>query len=98
MVFEGKQGRYLSTFRIRFAPGVALAQASGTCVVSAIELEGRFQLKYTPSNSKEKPGYWTVEVLSEQPAQAAKPKKHKKAKESGSAEGGAEAGGTVTED
>lgn len=98
VVFEGKQGRYLSTFRIRFAPGVALAQASGTCVVSAIELEGRFQLKYTPSNSKEKPGYWTVEVLSEQPAQAAKPKKHKKAKESGSAEGGAEAGGTVTED
>ncbi len=97
VVFEGKQGRYLSTFRIRFAPGVALAQASGTCVVSAIELEGRFQLKYTPSNSKEKPGYWTVEVLSEQPAQAVQPKKHKKAKESGSAEGG-EAGGTVTED
>lgn len=66
--------------------------------MSAVELEGRFQLKYTPSNSKEKPGYWTVEVLSEQPTQAAKPKKQMKAKESGSAEGGVEAGGALKED
>lgn len=77
VVFEGKQGRYISTFRIRFAPGVALAQASGTTVVSTQEFEGRFKLQYIPSRSKEKPGYWTTEVLTSPQVKVAKPKQQK---------------------
>lgn len=63
VVFEGKEGRYLSTFRIRFAPGVALAMASGTEAISESELEARLILRYYPSNQKIQPGYWTVDVL-----------------------------------
>ena len=77
VVFEGKPGRYISTFRIRLAPGVALAQASGTTVVSTQEFEGRFKLQYIPSRSKEKPGYWTTEVLTSPQVKVAKPKQQK---------------------
>lgn len=63
VVFEGKEGRYLSTFRIRFAPGVALAMASGTEAISESELEARLILRYYPSNQKIQSGYWTVDVL-----------------------------------
>lgn len=63
VVFEGKQSRYLSTFRIRFAPGVALGMASGTTSLTEQEVEGRFKLQYIPSNQKNKPGYWSTEAL-----------------------------------
>lgn len=71
VVFEGKQGRYCSTFRIRFVPGVALAQVSGTAVVSTEELECRFKLQYVPSHKKEKLGYWTTEALTSLQAKTA---------------------------
>lgn len=64
VAFEGKHGRYISRFRVRFAPGVAMAMVSNTLSVTEHEVEGCFKLQYTPSHSKGNPGYWTVEVLS----------------------------------
>ena len=72
VIFEGKEGRYLSKFRIRFAPGVALGIASNTECLTEKELEARFKLQYFPSNKKEKPGYWYVEAL-ELPLSGAEP-------------------------
>lgn len=66
VVFEGKEGRYFSKFRVRFAPGVALGMASGTSCLTQQEVEARFTLQYIPLNKKEKPGYWVVQAL-EQP-------------------------------
>lgn len=63
VVFEGKAGRYLSKFRVRFAPGVALGMASGTKCLTEQEVEECFTLQYIPSNQREKPGYWDVEAL-----------------------------------
>lgn len=65
IVFEGRESRHKAIFRLRFAPGVALAIASGTESVASEEVEGKFRLQYRGSNSKEKPGYWTVDVITE---------------------------------
>ena len=67
VVFEGKAGRYLSKFRVRFAPGVALGMASGTTCLTEQEVEECFTLQYIPSNQREKPGYWDVEALEPPP-------------------------------
>lgn len=49
IVFEGKPAsRYESVFRIRFAPGAALAMASGTGEIDGGEIELRFLLRYSP--------------------------------------------------
>ena len=63
VVFEGKEGRYLSKFRVRFAPGVAFGMVSGTKCLTEQEVEECFTLQYIPSNQKEKPGYWDVGAL-----------------------------------
>lgn len=68
VVFEGKEGRYISKFRVRFAPGMALSMASGTECLTQQEVEARFTLQYFPSNKKEKPGYWNVETLEPPPS------------------------------
>lgn len=68
VVFEGKEGRYISKFRVRFAPGMALSMASGTECLTQQEVEARFTLQYIPSNQKEKPGYWNVETLEPPPS------------------------------
>lgn len=68
VVFEGKEGRYISKFRVRFAPGMALSMASGTECLTEKEVEARFKLQYIPSNQKEKPGYWNVETLEPPPS------------------------------
>jgi site-specific DNA recombinase len=68
VVFEGKEGRYISKFRVRFAPGMALSMASGTECLTQQEVEARFRLQYFPSNKKEKPGYWNVETLEPPPS------------------------------
>ena len=50
IIFEGKQlSRYESVFRILFAPGAALAIASGTCEIDGGETELQFLLCYSPS-------------------------------------------------
>ena len=69
VVFEGKTGRYTSHFRIRFAPGIAIALASGTEAITSTEIEARFVLKYWPSNRGSCPPFWTVEIseMSAQP-------------------------------
>lgn len=61
IVFEGKCGRYISIFKLRFAPGVAMALASGTEVITTSEIEARFALRYRPSNNRAHPPAWTVE-------------------------------------
>ena len=68
VTFEGKEGRYISKFRVRFAPGMALSMASGTECLTEKEVEARFKLQYIPSNQKEKPGYWNVETLEPPPS------------------------------
>lgn len=66
VTFEGKEGRYFSKFRVRFAPGVALGMASGTECLTQQEVEARFTLQYIPSYKKDQHGYWVVQAL-EQP-------------------------------
>ena len=63
VVFEGKEGRYLSKFRIRFAPGVALGVASCTECLTEQAVEARFKLQYFPSNKN-----WNVETLEPPPS------------------------------
>ena len=70
VVFEGKEGRYISKFRVRFAPGMALSMASRTECLTEKEVEARFKLQYIPSNQREKPGYWDVETLEPPPSGA----------------------------
>lgn len=61
IVFEGKTGRYISTFRISFAPGSALALSSNTEAMLNESLECQFQLKYWPMSSRGGPQpFWTV--------------------------------------
>jgi hypothetical protein len=48
IVFEGKEKRYTALFTLRFAPGAALAQASGTETLAGGEVEMRFRLSYSP--------------------------------------------------
>ena len=59
IVFEGKTSRYISTFKLRFSPGVAMALASGTEAITTAEIEARFVLRYWPS-SKKNHARWTV--------------------------------------
>lgn len=59
IVFEGKQGRYRSYFCIQFAPGTALAMASGTAELGTDVVTQRFQLSYKPSRHSGE-GLWTV--------------------------------------
>jgi len=63
IVFVTKRGRYQAVFRIRFAPGVALAQATATTVLSTRECEGWFLLTYVPAHGTGAEAYWTVDVL-----------------------------------
>lgn len=48
IVFEGKERRYTAHFTVRFAPGAALAEASGTESIVGEEVEMRFRLCYSP--------------------------------------------------
>ena len=59
VVFERKDGRYTSYFRIRFAQGAALAMASQTEQVNEGGVELRFKLYYKPDNRPGE-GRWTV--------------------------------------
>lgn len=59
IVFEGKTGRYMARFRIRFAPGVALALASRTDVLEDGGAELWFKVWYTPLRRGKK-GCWSV--------------------------------------
>lgn len=61
--FVTKRGRYAAVFRIRFAPGVAMAQVTGTAVLSSQECEGWFLLTYAPAHGMGAQAYWTVDVL-----------------------------------
>lgn len=61
IVFEGKNGRYLSIFRIGFVPGAALAMASDTEAMMCESLECRFELKYwSISGRGGNQPFWTV--------------------------------------
>lgn len=63
---EGKDGRYRSLFRVRFAGGAALALASGTECQIDESLECRFMLRYIPDNRMGNPPRWEVTVLDRQ--------------------------------
>ncbi|MCC4118558.1 recombinase family protein [Aromatoleum toluclasticum] len=65
IVFEGKQSRHRSIFRVQFAPGAALAFASATSSVDNKPVELRFVLRYSPASHLcgIKEGKWRVEVL-----------------------------------
>lgn len=63
IVLVTKRRRYQAVFHIRFAPGVALAQASGTPVLSTRECEAWFSLRYMPAHGTGAQAYWEVEVL-----------------------------------
>lgn len=63
IVFVSKRGRYQAVFHIRFAPGVALAQVSGTAVVSTRECEAWFLLRYVPAHGTGGHAHWEVDVL-----------------------------------
>ncbi len=65
IVFEGKpRGRYESAFRIRFAPGAALAMVSGTGEIDGGEIELRFLLRYSPKGQGGEGG-WMVGLADE---------------------------------
>ena len=57
IVFEGKDGRYQSFFRVQFCPGAALAVASNTACQVDEAIEYRFGLRYVPVRGKNHP-YW----------------------------------------
>lgn len=63
IIYEGKDGRYTSFFRIKYAPGVALAIASQSAIQDASEIEVRYALKYSPTRVADKEGRWTVSLL-----------------------------------
>lgn len=70
IVFEGKpSSRYESVFRIRFAPGAALAMASGTGEIDGGEAELRFLLRYSPAGHGGEAG-WTVRRVDEANAES----------------------------
>ena len=47
IIFDGKERRYTAVFTLRFAPGAALAQATGTETLAGGEVEMRFRLSYS---------------------------------------------------
>ena len=64
IVFEGKEGRYHSFFRVRFCPGAALAVASNTACQVNETIEYRFGLRYVPRvPSKKYDAYWELTSL-----------------------------------
>lgn len=63
IVLEGKDGRYRSFFRLRFAAGAALALASDTACQIDESLECRFMLRYVPDNRTSTGPYWEVKAL-----------------------------------
>lgn len=70
IVFEGKpSSRYESVFRIRFAPGAALAIASGTGEIDGGETEQRFLLRYSPAGHGGE-ARWTVRLVDEANAES----------------------------
>lgn len=70
IVFEGKpSSRYESVFRISFAPGAALAMASGTGEIDGGETEQRFLLRYSPAGHGGEAG-WTVRLVDEANAES----------------------------
>lgn len=61
ITLEGKDGRYTTYFRIKFALGEALAMVSGTGTVIGEMLAQRYQLKYSPDNrSTDRLSLWSV--------------------------------------
>lgn len=71
IVFEGKIGRYKSYFRMEFAPGIALATASGTDALSDDVVELCFELSYKPNRNIKK-GLWNVSQIDQLPTTMAK--------------------------
>ena len=64
IVFEGKEGRYHSFFRVQFCPGAALAVASNTACQVNETIEYRFGLRYVPRvPSKKYDAYWELTSL-----------------------------------
>ena len=73
IVLEGKEGRYCSIFRIRFAAGAALALASETEVQMEESIELRFMLRYQPGHRNGQTNPWSVSVLDREWVMSAKP-------------------------
>lgn len=72
IVFEGKEKRYTALFNLRFAPGAALAHASGTETLAGGEVAMRFSLSYSPrSHLDPDEPRWSVTRLEIQHADAA---------------------------
>lgn len=69
VVFEGKDGRYTSFFRIQFAQGAALAMASHTELIEEGCVERRFRLNYKP-HRRAGEGVWSIETLAPEDAPA----------------------------
>jgi site-specific DNA recombinase len=68
IVFEGKpDGRYTSTFRIRFAVGQALALASETDCLLSDTSQVRYQLSYHPRRKGPHEPGWSVQALADGP-------------------------------
>lgn len=63
IVLEGRNGRYRSLFRVQFAAGAALAQASNTECQIDESLECRFMLRYVPGYRTGDGRRWEVTVL-----------------------------------
>ena len=74
VVFLGKERRYTALFSLRFAPGIALAEASGTTAVVNEQVEMRFSLSYSPSSHFDaREQRWTVTRLEEPLSEPATP-------------------------
>ncbi len=63
IVLEGKDGRYRSFFRVRFAAGAAVALVSETACQIDESLECRFMLRYVPDNRSCLGPRWEVKAL-----------------------------------
>lgn len=73
IVLTGKEGPYRSHFRIEFAPGSALALATGTATVLEEAVEREFVLRYRPDRRGGSPERWSVEVVGDSPRRASPP-------------------------
>lgn len=62
IVFLGKNGRYTSFFKVKFAPGAMLAMASQTESIEELGIELTLKLYYKPDNRPGEGG-WTVTVV-----------------------------------
>lgn len=60
IVFEGKDGRYTSYFKVHFSVGDALAMASGTETAVSDTVVQRYQLKYSPNRTRRRSALWSV--------------------------------------